>query len=94
MIIVSGYLHVAPEKRDAYVAGCRGIVERARASDGCLDFALSADQVDPGRVNVYERWESDEQLVGFRGSAPDSAPASEIIQARLCKYRISAEEAP
>ncbi len=25
---------------------------------GCLDFALSADLVEPGRINIFERWES------------------------------------
>lgn len=27
-----------------------------------------ADPEDPERINVYERWESEEQLLAFRGS--------------------------
>ncbi|MDK1474361.1 antibiotic biosynthesis monooxygenase family protein [Streptomyces sp. 549] len=71
MIIVSGSLHVEPAARDAYVDGCRGIVEQARAAPGCLDFVLAADPLDPGRVNVYEKWESDEALARFRSSDPE-----------------------
>jgi hypothetical protein len=31
------------------------IVERARGAAGCLDFAITADLIDPGRVNTFER---------------------------------------
>jgi hypothetical protein len=34
------------------------IVERARRAVGCLDVAICANLVDPGRVNSFERWES------------------------------------
>ena len=34
----------------------------ARAAPGCLDFVQAADQLDPTRINVYERWESKEHL--------------------------------
>jgi hypothetical protein len=30
------------------------MVERARAYEGCLDFSISADAVDPERVNLFE----------------------------------------
>ena len=56
MIIVAGALHVEPTGRDRYVAGCREVVRLARAAPGCLDFAITADTVDPGRIDVYERW--------------------------------------
>jgi hypothetical protein len=28
------------------------VVEKARRADGCLDFAITADLLDPGRVNL------------------------------------------
>jgi quinol monooxygenase YgiN len=31
------------------------VVEEARGTAGCLDFAITAD---PGFVNIIERWES------------------------------------
>ena len=52
MVIVSGFLHVRPDLRAAYLGGCRAVVEQARSSPGCLDFALSPDLLDPGRVNI------------------------------------------
>lgn len=94
MLIVSGRLHVAPETRDEYLAGCVDIVEQARQAVGCLDFALSPDIADPGRINVYERWESDAALDRFRGSGPDAGQTVAILDAEVAKYRVSATEAP
>ena len=49
MVIVAGHLIVDPDERDAYLNGCREVVELARWIDGCLDFAINADLVDPSR---------------------------------------------
>ena len=94
MIIVAGALYVDPEARDTYLAGCQVVIEQARAAPGCLDFVLSADPIEPGRINVYERWESDAELAGFRGDGPDPGQLGEIRDASVAKYRISAVEAP
>jgi quinol monooxygenase YgiN len=94
MLIIAGQLQVDAAQRDRYVADCVAVVEQARAAPGCLDFAISADTVEPDRVNVYERWESDDDLHRFRGSGPDSEQAAQILDARVRKYRISATEGP
>lgn len=94
MLIVSGKLYVDPDARDGYLAGCLPVIEQARAAPGCLDFALSADPIEPGRINVYEQWESDAQLERFRGSGPDAGQTAAIRDARVEKHRISSTEAP
>lgn len=94
MIIVAGWLAVAPEERDTYLESCVEAVRLARAAPGCLEYALGADLLDPGRVTVYERWESDEDLERFRGSGPSDEQAARILDASVARYRISAVEAP
>ncbi|GLY21817.1 antibiotic biosynthesis monooxygenase family protein [Micromonospora sp. NBRC 101691] len=94
MLIIAGTLHVDPAARDDYLAGCRSVVDAARAADGCLDFALTADLLDPSRINVYERWVSDEQLLAFRGSGSSDEQTVAVRDASVHKYRISAVEAP
>jgi quinol monooxygenase YgiN len=94
MMIIAGHLLVDPADRDAYVADCEKVVEAARRASGCLDFVLTADTLDPARVNIYERWESDDQLQAFRGSGPDDDTSTRIRGASVQKYRISAVEAP
>lgn len=94
MIIISGRLYVDADARDAYLAGCRNVVETARSAAGCLDFALSADLLEPDRINVYERWESGEDVERFRGGGPEPEQAARIREAEVMRYVISAVEVP
>jgi quinol monooxygenase YgiN len=94
MFVIAGHLVVDPADRDSYVADCAVAVEAARRTPGCLDFAVTADLLDPARVNVYERWESDAELAVFRGSGPDADTQARILGADVRKYRISSVEDP
>ena len=73
MVIVAGHITVDPAQRQSYLAGSVSVVDKARAAAGCLDFAITADLLDPGRVNLFERWESPAAVKAFRRTAPASA---------------------
>jgi quinol monooxygenase YgiN len=88
MLIVAGHLRVHESDRDRYVADCAEAVRAARAAPGCLDFAVSADAVDPARVNVFERWETRRQLVAFRGEGPDDSIRGRILSASVAEYDV------
>jgi quinol monooxygenase YgiN len=94
MLIVAGQLQVEAARRDRYVADCVAVVAQARSAPGCLDFAITADPLQPDRVNVYERWESDGHLERFRGSGPSPDQAAQLLDAQVWKYRVSASEEP
>lgn len=97
MIIVAGRLHVDSAQRAAYLVGTADVAVLARRAPGCLDFVQAADPVDPTRINVYERWESDADVEAFRTSGDPDAPEPElpaIVDAAVSKYRISSVEAP
>ena len=89
MIIIAGYLTVALADRDAYVAGCIGVVESARAAPGCLDYSITTDSLDPARVVIYERWESEQELLTFRGSGPSDSEQSAVLNADVKRYEVS-----
>jgi len=89
MIVVAGVLTLDPRDRDAYLERCREVVAAARAADGCADFALSADLVDPGRINVFEAWDSVEQLEAFRGSGPEPDDVERLTGARVAQMRVT-----
>ncbi len=93
MIIVAGVLHVDPAERAAYLADCTAVVAQARSFPGCLDFALSPDLLDSGRINVYERWSSVEELRLFRGSGPDEAQQATILSADVRDYPVTGSPA-
>ena len=56
MIIIAGYATIDADTRNAAVPAFADMVARARKQDGCLDVAISADSVDPERINVFELW--------------------------------------
>lgn len=89
MIIVTGHLTVDPEDRDAFVADSIEFVRAARNTSGCLDFAVCADSIDAGRVNVLERWESMQTLNAFRGGGPDEASAARILDLDVHDYEVT-----
>lgn len=90
MMIVAGHLIVGRERRDAYLTGCAAVVEQARAASGCLDFAISADLLDPSRINIFERWESSASVEAFRGSGHSDEQAREIVAASVSEFDIAA----
>jgi quinol monooxygenase YgiN len=90
MLIIAGHLEVAPAQRDAYVSDCAPVVVAARAAPGCLAFAITADPVDPQRVCVFERWETEADLLAFRGSGPSDGQQAAILGADVRRYTISA----
>jgi quinol monooxygenase YgiN len=98
MIIIAGHLRVAPAERAHYLTVVGDVAVQAREAPGCLDFVQSADPIDPARINIYERWDSDEALMVFRTSggeeAEDGPRTPAILGADVAKYRISAVESP
>jgi quinol monooxygenase YgiN len=91
MVIVAGHITVDPEQRESYLAGSVRIVEKARRAEGCLDFAMTADLLDPGRLNLFERWESQAALKAFRRRAPRTRPRAAMLSVSVAEYDVAAE---
>jgi quinol monooxygenase YgiN len=88
MIIVAGRLRVATSDRDTVLAGSREAIQLARNAPGCRDFAVSADPVDPERINVYERWTDRTTLHAFRGDGPDDELNALIVSADVAEFEV------
>ena len=91
MVIVAGDVIVEPQQRESYLAGSRSIVEHSRRAVGCLDCAPGADLIDPGRVNLFERWESQELLETYRRSAPSDEHLPVMLSVSAAEYDIADE---
>jgi quinol monooxygenase YgiN len=89
-VVVAGHTMVAPEERADFLKTCVEVVRQAREDSGCLDFAISADLLDPGRVNVYERWESQSAVEAFRGSGPSDEQGTAIISGSVWEFDVAA----
>jgi quinol monooxygenase YgiN len=92
MIIIAGYTRTDAEKRDGQVEAFKAMVERARSYDGCLDFAISADALDPERVNLFECWRDQATLNAWRKVA--KGPRGKSREVAVSLYRTEKAEKP
>lgn len=92
IIIIAGHVRIAPEKRDDAVAAFAAMVERARAQDGCLDFAIGADPLDADRLNLFECWRDRASLDAWRKIA--KGPRIKRLETRIGLYRSERAESP
>ncbi|WP_163271175.1 putative quinol monooxygenase [Chelativorans alearense] len=93
MIIIAGHSRARDGvERDAAVAAFADMVERARKQDGCLDLSISADSVDPDRINVFECWRDQQSLNTWRKIAKGPRVALRDAQVKL--YRSDKAEKP
>jgi quinol monooxygenase YgiN len=88
MLIVSGQLILKPGTRDQFLKCCEPSIRMARGAPGCLDFAVSADTIEPDRVNVYEAWTDAQSLVAFRDSGADDPSFAFIVHVQIERHEI------
>ncbi len=94
MLIIAGSLILDPADRAAFLAANADVVGQAREATGCLDFVQAADPLDPSRVNIFERWDTEDNLLAFRGAGEPSSDSPPIQSADVRRYVISAVEEP
>jgi quinol monooxygenase YgiN len=92
VVIVAGHIIVDAAQRDEYLAGCVEVVHQGRRAAGCLDFAISADLVDPGRINILERWDSKAAVEAFRGNGPSDEQGAAITSLSVAEYDVAGEQ--
>jgi quinol monooxygenase YgiN len=93
MLIVAGYMDVDPAARDEFLAGRVPGMKASQAEPGCLDYVLTPDPIDPGRVRLFERWETKEalgaHLARMAGEQSGSSGPSPVKAVELLQYSIS-----
>lgn len=96
MLIVAGSIEVDPAERDAFLKGREEGMRSSRAEPGCLEYVFSADPLEPGRVVLFERWESKEALAAHlermgmrRGSGPGGGGGAPPGPRSVVQYEVS-----
>lgn len=93
MIIIAGHTIADTETRDRNIEAFTDMIAKARRQDGCIDFAISPDPVDPERTNVFECWRDEAALSAWRKIAkarPHTAPRTYDVKL----YRSEGAEDP
>ena len=77
------------------VAAQADAIGRSRAEQGCIEYVIAADPVDPGRAVLFERWASqadlDAHLAALRATPPIIEPDIEAISSSITIYDVSGE---
>jgi len=79
MLIVAGSFEFDPSDRDAFLEARTPAMVATRSEEGCLEYVMSADPVDPARVILYERWADqaafDGHMAGLATAPKSGGPA-------------------
>ena len=94
MLIIAGSLFLDPTHRAAFLAANADVVGQARQATGCLDFVQAADPLDPSRINIFERWDTEDHMLAFRGAGEPASDSPPIQSADVLRYVISSVEDP
>ena len=62
IVVVQGVFTLEPGDRDRFVEASIEGMRSSREEEGCLEYVMAADPLDPERAILSERWESMEHL--------------------------------
>ncbi len=89
MILVTGRLYVEPAERERFLTDAKQVSRLAREAPGCVDFHLSADPLEPGRINILEQWDSVAAVEAFRGEGTSGDQAAAILSAEVWQHEVA-----
>jgi len=95
MVIVGGTFKFDPNKREQFLASRAEMIRHSRTEAGCLEYTFAADPIDPSRVVLFERWESQEvldaHLAAIRGGTRSPENEVEPIASSIVVYDVGGE---
>jgi quinol monooxygenase YgiN len=74
IVIVQGVFTLDPNERDRFVETSVEGMRSSRQEEGCLEYVMAADPLDPERAVLSERWESMDDLQRHLGQPRNAAP--------------------
>ncbi len=87
MLIVAGHFEVDPADQEAFIAGRVESMKATRTETGCLEYAMTADPLDPTRVLLFERWEDqaafDGHMAGLADAPKSTGPAPKGFDVKI-----------
>lgn len=96
-VTLAGTLDFDGRDVTSILLGARDLIAAAYAEPGCLHYAWTADVLTPGRVRVFEEWETIETLCAHLGAEPYVRMAAYLdgaglTAAEVSKYRVDLKE--
>lgn len=96
-VTIAGTIDFAGRDVAPILEAARELIAAACAEPGCIHYCWTADVLHPGRIRVFEEWESGETLIAHLAAAPyremaAHLAASGMTGADVHKYRVDAKE--
>jgi hypothetical protein len=92
--MIVGGRFVVPAGREAeFVEGRHAVMARSRAEPGCITYTFGVDPLEPGVVNLFERWESRAALDAHLGVLAGDPPADPNEGVPVLDREVTAYEA-
>ena len=96
-IIISGTVDLPPDRLEEALAAAKPLIEGALTEPGCQDYDWCPDPLHPGRLRVFERWESEAALAAhFQAEwylrMRETLGSFGLLGASTAKYRVDLEE--
>lgn len=63
-IIIAGFLDFPPDVAERLIIEAKPLITAALEEPGCRAYSWAIDPLHPGRVHVFEEWDSEEALAG------------------------------
>ena len=79
MIIIAGSISINPERVDTILEGIVPLMQATSSEEGCIDYVLSADPVEIGKIRIFEKWASEEALAAH-GTAPHMGEFQQVLK--------------
>jgi quinol monooxygenase YgiN len=92
-VVISGEIDLDPGVREKTLLEAQPLIDAALAEQGCRHYAWTADLARPGRVHVFEQWDSEADLIAHLAAAPYRDMAAHLGKAGIRnavtrKYRV------
>ncbi len=91
-IVVTGYLKIAAEHRDASFKMLTPHLQRRRKKEGCITCAFPADILDPGLIGLREVWRDLKSLEVHLADAEFQGLHEEIVRFRIAERNLQCYE--
>lgn len=85
MILVQGWARVAPGDIKGLRSAIAAQLNATRSEDGCIEYAMAEDLLEPGLIRITERWRDEAAL-----TAHFTAPHMAAFNAALGSASLSA----
>lgn len=96
-VVISGEIDFDPAKVEATLKTAQPLIAAALAEKGCVHYAWTLDPAKPGRVHVFEEWDTEEDLIAHLAAPPYMEMAAHLATAGMVgavtrKYRVDIVE--